>query len=151
MTALNSFTDQNFPGIRSLYIIEQTLITVSPPDRSNNVSIQLASGYDWEQLYFTKQTAQLKVKQRDKNGAVFFNNEIEFAVPKLRAETIAFIKQRTNKPFVAKIIDQNAKTFIVGNSTDALWLQNSFSNTKDNNYFEMVLSGDTLHPPYFLL
>lgn len=73
-----------------------------------------ASGYAWQEIGFTDESAQLRLSVQDSEQGSIFKYTGRFSIPKLRSIAEDALLQINGKKAVLKITDMNDRVYIIG-------------------------------------
>lgn len=143
----------NIGALCKIEVVDSTLVQADSVV-TNGTAVTppvLVSGAEWEELYFTEDSAHFVERRVDQH----FQLRVVWRVPKDSAASIRYLLAIAKRRFVAKITDLNGTVRIVGTKAEPCVIRHEMrdlgQNARDSNHYNMALQLTRAEPAAILL
>jgi hypothetical protein len=143
----------NNGGICSIKLVDINNVistNVINNDTEYKMSVELKSGTDWTDIYFTSGTENFEEVQNDVDNGTYYVQKLEFSIPKDRQDVIKTLLDLSYTRMLALIKYDNGDEIVIGTPDYPLMKSNKrkVSNINTNQY-DILIEGKSEFPAYF--
>lgn len=138
-------TGTNVGSLCKIEIVNTKLVASMPDAYEGQVigDITLHEGAEWENIYFTQDTAHFVEQPRQVDGAEVYELVVKWKVPKDRATALQYLLQSSHARFVARLKDVNGTTVLAGTPDEGCRMLSTMrdkgQNIRDSNHYIVEL------------
>jgi hypothetical protein len=112
ISGINQF---NISGLCKVeFTLAENVNSISFPDDSHQVSIELKSGFEFDELYFTKTAEDSVVNPKQDSSGIYYDARIKLINPRLEPAKAATFKNYEQRDLIFVLTDNNGYRILIG-------------------------------------